>query len=225
MTENEKPDVRASRNDWLETVRQSVPSAFAVMRRLRPTWELSGLAELDRSFLDRHGIRGLLWDVDGTLTHYHAGELAPESAAVARRLFAEPGLRHGIVSNSDEIRYRELGRIFRDIPILKLYDWNGRRIGRRLESGRDEFTGGAGQPGEMRPVRKPSAALIEYAVTVLELAPSEVVMVGDQYWTDVAGGNLGGVRTIRVPTIGAATFPLAIRVMQRLERWARGVIP
>jgi HAD superfamily phosphatase (TIGR01668 family) len=219
------PGEQASRRDWLLTVKQSVPSAIRILRNLRPTYELESLVELDESFLARHGIRGLLWDVDGTLTHYHASRLAPETQEPASRLFALGGLRHGIVSNSDEIRYRELGRMFPSVPVLKLYDWAGRPVGRRLESGLDEFTPGAPSLGELRPIRKPSAALIEYALSVLGLGARDVVMVGDQYWTDVAGGNLGGIRTIRVPTIGPSSFPAAIRVMQRLERLARGVAP
>jgi predicted HAD superfamily phosphohydrolase YqeG len=50
-------------------------------------------------------------------------------------------------------------------------------------------------------------------------------MVGDQYWTDVAGANLGGIRSIRVPPIEPHTFPKTLRVLQaveqRLRKWIR----
>jgi predicted HAD superfamily phosphohydrolase YqeG len=48
-------------------------------------------------------------------------------------------------------------------------------------------------------------------------------MVGDQYWTDVAGANMAGVRSIRVPPVEPGTFPTTLRVLQsveqRLRRW------
>jgi predicted HAD superfamily phosphohydrolase YqeG len=43
-------------------------------------------------------------------------------------------------------------------------------------------------------------------------------MVGDQYWTDIAGANLGGVRSIRVPPVEPGTFPRTLRVLQSIER-------
>lgn len=209
-----------SRTDWVQTVRQSIPRLRAILRHLAPTHELESLARLDGAFLRQHGIRGLIWDVDGTLTHYHALELAPEVAAHARRLFAMAELRHAIVSNSDELRYRELGRIFPDIPILKQYEREGSRVGRRLLRGEDSLAGGPAG----RAVRKPDAELMRFAAATLGLEPHQVAMVGDQYWTDVAGANLGGLQSIHVPTVGRRTFPLAIRVMQRFEVWVRRIL-
>jgi predicted HAD superfamily phosphohydrolase YqeG len=42
-------------------------------------------------------------------------------------------------------------------------------------------------------------------------------MVGDQYFTDIAGANLAGIRSIKVPTVGRAQFPFVVRWFQRLE--------
>jgi predicted HAD superfamily phosphohydrolase YqeG len=41
--------------------------------------------------------------------------------------------------------------------------------------------------------------------------------VGDQYLTDIAGANLAGIRSIKVPTIGRRSFPLPVRFLQWSE--------
>jgi predicted HAD superfamily phosphohydrolase YqeG len=46
-------------------------------------------------------------------------------------------------------------------------------------------------------------------------------MVGDQYWTDVAGAGLAGIRSAKVPTAGRSTFPPALRAFQTIEKWVR----
>jgi predicted HAD superfamily phosphohydrolase YqeG len=221
---------RKKKRDWLLTVRQSVPKAFSVAKHLAPTFELRGAAEIDAHFLREHGIRGILWDVDGTLTHYHGIGLAPEAEPV-RFLFEADWIRHGIVSNSDEVRYMELGRIFPDLPVLKLYELDGTTVGRRLEKGRDLWYAegvGPGVPdppeGEMEALRKPDARIMRFAVEQLGVPPEAVLMVGDQYWTDVAGAGLAGLRSAKVPTAGPSTFPPAIRAFQRIERWVRHAV-
>jgi len=44
-----------------------------------------------------------------------------------------------------------------------------------------------------------------------------VAMVGDQYLTDVAGANLGGVRSIKLPTLAPGTFRRSVRLGQVVE--------
>jgi predicted HAD superfamily phosphohydrolase YqeG len=66
-------------------------------------------------------------------------------------------------------------------------------------------------------IRKPSAELVEYAVRELGRQTAEVAMVGDQYLTDVAGANLGGVRSIKLPTLAPGTFRRSVRFGQVVE--------
>jgi hypothetical protein len=206
-----------SRRDWWQTVRQSLPHAGRVLSHLRPTFRLRSIGEMTPEFVERHGIRGILWDVDGTLTHYHARELAPEARAAAERLFSEPGLRHAVVSNCDDVRFFELGRMLPGVPILKLYEGNGQTFGRRLDGDRETWWPDPSDPSLLQAIRKPSADLIRFAVRELALDRSTVVMVGDQNWTDIAGANLAGVRSVRVPTAGRSSFPLPLRILQRIE--------
>lgn len=223
---------RREKRDWLLTVRQSIPKALSVAKHLAPTFELRGASEIDASFLREHGIRGVLWDVDGTLTHYHGVTLAPEAEPV-RFLFEADWIRHGVVSNSDEVRYMELGRIFPELPILKLYEAeeDGATYGRRLHRGHDLWYPKGLGPGVPDPpqavleaLRKPDPRILRFAVDQLGVPAETVLMVGDQYWTDVAGAGLAGLRSAKVPTAGRSTFPPAIRVFQSVERWVRHTV-
>jgi len=208
-----------SRRDWWQTVRQTLPHAARVVRHLRPTFRLSSLAELTPEFIRRNGIRALLWDVDGTLTHYHGRDLAPEAGGPASRLFDLPDLRHAVVSNCDDIRFAELGRMLPGMPVLKLYESGDQIYGRRLEGGIETWRPEPADPAHLSAIRKPNPDLIRFAVAELGVELTGVAMVGDQNWTDIAGANMAGIRSIRVPTAGPSTFPWPLRIMQRIEGW------
>ena len=129
----------AQRQSPLGTIAQSVPRMRAILGNMRPTWHLRSIAELGRDFLDRHGIRGVVWDVDGTLTRFHAAALAEEATALGR-LLDDPGVRHAILSNADERRFRELGVIFPAIRVMKGYRVDGVLRMRVLHRGTDTPT-------------------------------------------------------------------------------------
>jgi predicted HAD superfamily phosphohydrolase YqeG len=187
---------------------------------MRPTWHLPSLAAVDTAFVREHGVRGIVWDVDGTLTGDRRPELHPRSAAPFTALLGMEGLRHVILSNAGEERYRQLGTMFPSVPVLRAYTLAGRVLYRRLLGADDEWS-----PAELeerltagaRVIRKPSAVLVEYAVRELGCGKLDVVMIGDQYLTDVAGANLGGVRSIKLPTIAPETFRAPVRLSQRFE--------
>jgi len=50
--------------------------------------------------------------------------------------------------------------------------------------------------------------------------PLTLMMVGDQYFTDVAGANLCGAVSVKVSTWRPDSFPLALRLFQ----WAEKVV-
>lgn len=52
----------------------------------------------------------------------------------------------------------------------------------------------------------------------LGLSPREVVVVGDQLFTDVLGGNLAGLHTVLVPPLSRRELGYT-RLVRRLERW------
>lgn len=70
----------------------------------------------------------------------------------------------------------------------------------------------------LRPLKKPSAQLVRLVLEELgSPAPERTFMVGDQYFTDIAGANLAGIGSIKVPTLDRAGFPLAVKSFQRME--------
>jgi predicted HAD superfamily phosphohydrolase YqeG len=210
--------------DWISTTFQALPRLGTLLRNLRPSFHFQHAGEITESLLQREGIRGVIWDVDGTLMAYHARELAPEFAIGLRSLFSGGRAVHCVLSNCSEERYPELSEIFPEIPILRGYQHGTtfvprRRLGHTDTHSRNEveelLRSGA------RAVRKPDARLVAFAMDVLHVTESrEMLIVGDQYFTDVATGNLAGIHSAKVATYRRDTFPLPIRVSQRLENAA-----
>ncbi len=212
-------------NDWPLTVREILPSIYRLWVNLTPTFELPSIASIDDAFVRAQGIGGIIWDVDGTLMPRHGTAVAPHLADSFRRLMSLPDLRHVILSNCGEERYLQLGKMFPDVPVLRGYETASGAVCRRLLRGEDSI-GEAGlralRAGGARQLRKPNATLVTLAVRELGCERRDsVVAVGDQYFTDVAGANLAGIRSIKVPTLGRGSFPLAIRQLQRLEVYAQ----
>lgn len=211
----------AARQSPLGTMAQTLPRLRSVLGNLKPTWHMRSLDRLDAAFIHRHAIEGILWDVDGTLTRFHDTVLAPE-ALPFRTLAAIATLQHAILSNAGEERFRELGRIFPEIPIVKGYRVDDVVMIRRLEHGEDSWTAdevadriAAGAV----PLRKPDGALVLAVLRTLGLEPRASVMIGDQYLTDIAGANLAGIRSVKLPAIGPETLPPGIRFGQRVENF------
>jgi HAD superfamily phosphatase (TIGR01668 family) len=196
------------------------PRLISLIGRMPPTWQVRSLAEVTPAFLRAQDVRGLIWDVDGTLTGDGRRDLLPEAAAPFQALLADPDLRHVILSNASERRFSQLGEMFPDIPLLRGYVHGSATLFRKLhlgvESGTADqlavrFADGA------YVIRKPSAELIHFAVRELGCEKERVAMVGDQYLTDVAGANLGGIRSIKLPTLAPESFRRSVRLSQVVE--------
>lgn len=68
---------------------------------------------------------------------------------------------------------------------------------------------------------KPWPGAFRRAVRRLGLPPHRVAMVGDQWFTDVLGAHLAGLRTVQVAPLSDGGLPHT-RLLRRLERrWAR----
>jgi predicted HAD superfamily phosphohydrolase YqeG len=210
-------------SDWMATVRQAGPRFVRLVANLQPTFHLRDVTALDRAFIAKHAVSAVLWDVDGTLMPHHDRLVAPGLAATLAELRGR--LPQAILSNCGEARFLELGGIFPDLPILKGYQVEGRIVLRRLESGREVWKAGRSTiprpAGSMAAVKKPSGELID--VSLDELAVDVALrpfalMVGDQHFTDIAGANLAGIRSVKVQTIGPRSFPLPIRCFHLFER-------
>ena len=208
------------RDDLLSTLRQTLPRLWRLRSQLQPTFHLDTVAAIDTAFLQHHGIRAVLWDVDGTVMSFHGGDVDPAFPHV-RKLFRDGPGRHAILSNCHESRFEELGRMFPEVPIVRAYSTATGPIVRVKQRGGDTHTShevlellNAGG----RQIRKPSGELVGYCMHVLEEKdPNSVLIVGDQYVTDVASANLAGIRSAKVRTFRRDTFPRALRFSQALE--------
>ena len=199
---------------------QVAPRLASLVGQMRPTWRVRSLAEVTPAFLRANGVRALIWDVDGTLCGDRRRELISESADPFRALLADEGLRHAILSNASEQRFLQLGEMFPTLPILRGYALRGELLFRKIARGTDCWTKeelAARLAAGAHVVRKPSAELMELALRELACTKDEAVMIGDQYLTDVAGANLAGVRSIKLPTLAPETFRLTVRLGQFAE--------
>jgi predicted HAD superfamily phosphohydrolase YqeG len=210
--------------DWMTTTWQTLPRFFPLLGKLQPTVHLPDISAVDAAFLQRHGVRALLWDVDGTLMPHHEREVAGRFQTALTALSGR--VPQAVLSNCGEERLAELGQIFPSLPVLKAYRRaDGTPVLRSLIAGQERWTvrGGAALPGRpagrLTALKKPSAALIDLALDHLGVRDRDgAFMVGDQYFTDIAGANLAGIRSVKVPTFGRGSFPLAIRLFQLVER-------
>ncbi len=225
---------------WMQTTRRLLPRLAGLSREIRPTFHLDSVNGLNAGCLRDLGVEAVLWDVDGTLMAHHAGRVDPALTAGFEALLGAAGLRHAIVSNCQAARFAELGEIFPSIPVVLGYETGAGpafRVRRgACESWRGPGAGAASSaggraPGNVRPIRKPihkpirkpirkpSRRLVRAALEELDIAdrPEAALMVGDQYFTDIASANLAGIRSAKVPTLHRASFPAPVRWSQRLE--------
>ncbi len=207
--------------DQFTTVVQTLPRLWTVARNTTPTYHFDSVNDVTADFLESEDIRGVLWDVDGTIMAYHAKSIDDEFARLGD-LIANGPTKHGILSNCDEDRFLELAEMIPDLPNIRGYTTPSGLVFRKTHHGHDTHTpaqvaellaGGAKQ------IRKPSGALIRYGMEVLGVDdPHAMLMVGDQLLTDVASANLAGARSAKVRTWRRDTFPASIRFGQLLER-------
>jgi len=209
----------ATGNSAFSTFFQVVTRLPAITRQMQPTWHVPTLAVVNADFVAKHGIRGLIWDVDGTLTGDRQPALDPGAEPAFRALMAS-GLKHVVLSNAGEERFAQLGTMFPMMPILRAYTFGDTVLYRIRRGTSDSWT-----PEELERqlaagaavIRKPNAVLVDYAAKELGLAKGDIAMIGDQYITDVAGANLGGVRSIKLPTLARETFRPSVKLSQRFE--------
>ena len=141
--------------------------------------------------LYEEGYRGVIFDIDNTLEEYAAKEPGKRSVDLIRKLGAA-GFRIGILSNASHKRAEAFLNGFpkTDYPEIFMVS----KAGKPLKSG---FLRLAGEMG---------------------ICPQEAVMVGDQLYTDIWGGNRCGCYTILVNPINKSIEPAFVRFKRLIEK-------
>jgi hypothetical protein len=75
--------------------------------------------------------------------------------------------------------------------------------------------------------RKPAPGAMRTALEIVQEPPEKVVMIGDQIFTDILGGNLLGAYTILTEPVPGKEFFLtrALRLVERRVIAAMGIRP
>lgn len=148
----------------------------AIRRLLRPTYCFDCVQAIDLQAWWEAGLRGLILDVDDTLTLKNSALVSPAVQAwlrEARRL----GFHCYIVSNN---RYpRHIERLSESLDMQALAR-----------------------------ARKPFPPGFLQALEAMQLAPEQVVVIGDRLLTDILGGSWLGMQTCLVAPLNPRLKPL-----------------
>ncbi len=132
---------------------------------LYPDARLFRVTAITKEFLEEHGLRGLILDVDNTLTTHNNPQVDEQVLEWLSRRSAD-GIAMIILSNNSPERVQPFAEA------LKL-----------------PFVANA---------LKPRRTGYEQAIRRLGIPPGQIAAVGDQVFTDIAGGNRCGLYTILV---------------------------
>lgn len=161
-----------------------------IFKSLRPADRCRTIYDINLEALRGCGIRGLIFDIDNTLEPYAT---ARPSARLTQWLqeAARSGFELAILSNAKSVRTTAFCAGFPEgnPPIT----WIAK----------------AGKP-----LRKGFRAV----ASELHLKPEQLVMIGDQLFTDIWGGNRFGCRTILVDPILPEAEPPFVHFKRFLER-------
>lgn len=177
------------------------------MNILKPAYFYSSVADipLERLVSDRPDLRGISWDLDGTLTQ-HLGDDVPKEHLEVIEWADSLGLAQSIISNAHtERRAARAKQLAIDI---------GRQTGVNLVTVVSLEVN----------ARKPKRIIFRTAAERVGLPPSQILHTGDQISRDVIGPNWAGFMgsILVAPYGGTADEGWPVRNLQRpLERIVR----
>ncbi|NOZ80119.1 MAG: HAD hydrolase-like protein [DPANN group archaeon] len=168
---------------------------FALLRPslIRPDLALRSINDLDISLLQKKGIKNILFDIDHTLSAYHA----PHPSILVKVAFEELKSTFNCVGLTNFNHSSEKG------PVM--------RRKREVEEG-------FGMACIIPLNKKPSPRAFVGAMKEHHFNPEETAMVGDRIIADIVGGNRAGLFTILVRPLHLGTMPLFYRVVTLIER-------
>ena len=158
---------------------------------MKANLKLDSIYDLDPVSLKKMGMKGILFDIDNTLEEYATKEPGERSIAFIRRL-GEYGFRIGILSNASHKRAERFLNGFPKMYYPEILMVS--KAGKPLKSGFLKL------------------------VHEMGIKPQEAVMVGDQLYTDIWGGNRAGCYTVLVNPINKSIEPAFVRFKRFIEK-------
>lgn len=147
------------------------------MERFKPTYRIESVEKIPFVLLERDNIKGLIFDVDNTISTMGKGITEPCNKWIKEA--KELGYKVCILSNS--VNLKKVRKIMLDLDIQGLCF-----------------------------ARKPSTKGFEMALNLLDLKKEQVIMIGDQVFTDVWGANRFGIKSILVNPINKKEGPFTL---------------
>ena len=141
------------------------------MSKFHPTVSLNGITEITLELLSTLGVKGLIVDIDNTLTTHNNPAISQEIAAWVQHM-KDSEVPMVIMSNNYEDRVKDFAEIIA-LPYVYMAK-------KPLASG---------------------FARAEEILQKEGITKSEIAIVGDQLFTDIYGGNRYGITTIHVMPI------------------------
>lgn len=153
-------------------------------RFLSPDAYLKSIYSLTAEGLKKHGIKGIIFDIDNTLVPTYTKEADIKVATFLEDL-KRNGIKIAIVSNA---RQERVEKFCRHLDVDYFYK-------------------------ALKPFRKGYVKAVE----TMGLRPSEAAIAGDQFFTDILGGNLLGMKTILIKPIDSRE-PFPVKLKRILEK-------
>jgi len=161
------------------------------MNYLRPTFVAQDVEMLTPAVANRYAINTIAFDVDGTLSNYHAHELEPTVRDALGEL-GSAGIKLFIVSNAYDERAEELASIYCEVV---------------PEANVITPASVAPEGEKLSSYRKPSPAMLRHVVELSQDKPTHTLMVGDQLLKDIISANRAGTKSLLLPRRGTGDHP------------------
>jgi HAD superfamily phosphatase (TIGR01668 family) len=162
-----------------------------------PTFITSNIEALNPDVINDMEVEAVAFDVDGTLSSYHAGEIEPSVERTLRDM-GDSGVKLIIISNAYGSRVDQLN------------DMYGQLVDGQVISPASLVKGNENP----RKYRKPSPDMLDEASSRLGVDGKDVLMVGDQVLKDIVAANRAGTKSLLVPRRGDADY-WAVKAFQR----------
>jgi hypothetical protein len=156
----------------------------SMIRLLKPSSNVENLEMIDLKKWYQRGIRGVLIDLDNTISPWRKNDITGEALDFFQRAAAEK------------------------IQVMLFTNAKAERAGQAAANAGIPYFPSATKPLPWR---------FQKAARSLGLKPNQTLMVGDQIFTDILGGNLAGCVTVLVPPLEENEYG-GTKILRMMER-------